>query len=63
LGALWLRIDDKTDPISVFLGRSFIYCRYPCAAWRRLPASGRAFLLAAYVGVSYVTVLALLLIA
>ena len=49
--------------LPVFLGRSFIYCLYPCAGWRRLPASGRALLLAAYVGVSYVTVLALLLIA
>jgi hypothetical protein len=35
---------------------------HPFAAWRRLPASGRVLLVAAYVSASYVTVLALLFI-
>jgi hypothetical protein len=37
-------------------------CAYPAAAWRRLPASGRVLLLAAYVSASYVAVLTLLFV-
>ena len=50
-------------PIPVVIGRSLACCLHPWAAWRRLPASGRAWLVAAYVSASYVTVLAVLLIA
>jgi hypothetical protein len=35
---------------------------YPFASWRRLPASGRVALVAAYVSAGYVTVLTLLFI-
>jgi hypothetical protein len=36
---------------------------HPGASWRRLPASGRVLLVAAYVSASYVTVLMLLFVA
>ena len=48
--------------MDVVLGRTLACCVHPYAAWRRLPASGRFVLIAAYAGVSYVAVLALLLI-
>ena len=43
------------------IGRLLAYGLHPCAAWRRLPASGRAWLVAAYVSASYVAVLVFLL--
>jgi hypothetical protein len=46
----------------VIVGRALAYCAHPSASWSRLPAPGRALLVAAYVGVSYVTVLILLFI-
>jgi hypothetical protein len=50
-------------PVDVVIGRTLACCAHPAAAWRRLPASGRVLLVAAYVSASYVTVLSLLLIA
>jgi hypothetical protein len=47
-------------PAHVVIGRAVAYCAYPSASWRRLPASGRVMLVAAYVSASYVTVLTLL---
>ena len=46
---------------SIVIGRSLAYCAHPWASWRRLPATGRAMLVAAYAGAGYVTVLAALL--
>jgi hypothetical protein len=43
------------------LGRVAACCVHPAAAWDRLPPSGRTVLVAAYVGASYLTVLAALL--
>ena len=43
------------------LGRSLAFCAYPEAAWRRLPARGRALLVSAYLLAAYVTVLSVLL--
>jgi hypothetical protein len=43
------------------IGWSLAYCAHPCAAWRRLPACGRALLVAAYFAGSYAAVLTLLL--
>jgi hypothetical protein len=50
-------------PIDVAIGRALAWCAHPYLSWRRLPASGRVLLVAAYVSASYVTVLTLLLIA
>jgi hypothetical protein len=47
-------------PLEVVIGRSVACCVHPSASWRRLPASGRVLLVAAYVSASYVTVLTLL---
>jgi hypothetical protein len=52
----------RSVPIDVVLGRALAWCANPYASWRRLPASGRVWLVAAYVSASYVTVLTLLLI-
>ena len=49
-------------PLDVVIGRALAYCVHPSASWRRLPASGRVLLVAAYVSASYVTVVTLLLI-
>jgi hypothetical protein len=46
-----------------FIGRTLACCVHPYASWRRLPASGRAGLVAAYVGLGYVTTIGLLLVA
>jgi hypothetical protein len=48
--------------ISRFIGRAAAHCVHPYASWRKLSASGRAGLVAAYVGAGYVAVLSLLLI-
>jgi len=50
-------------PLEVVIGRGLACCVHPSASWRRLPASGRVFLVAAYVSASYATVLTLLFIA
>ena len=50
-------------PLDLRIGRALACCVYPSASWRRLPASGRILLVAAYVSASYVTVLTLLFIA
>ncbi len=49
-------------PLDVVIGRALAWCVHPSASWRRLPASGRVLLVAAYVSASYVTVLTLLFI-
>jgi hypothetical protein len=48
-------------PLSVAIGRSVAFCVHPGASWRCLPASGRVWLVAAYVSAGYVTVLIALL--
>ena len=50
-------------PFDVAIGRALAWCAHPYLSWRRLPASGRVLLVAAYVSASYVTVLTLLLVA
>ena len=50
-------------PLDIVIGRALACCVYPSASWRRLPATGRVLLVAAYVGAGYVTVLTLLFIA
>jgi hypothetical protein len=50
-------------PLELAIGRLLACCAHPAAAWRRLPASGRVVLVAAYVSASYVTVLTLLFFA
>ena len=45
------------------IGRALAFCVHPYASWRRLPASGRACLVAAYVAIGYVTTIGLLFIA
>jgi hypothetical protein len=47
--------------LDVIAGRGLAFCAHPFAAWRRLPASGRALLVGAYFTASYTVVLALLL--
>ena len=49
-------------PLEVVIGRALACCVHPSASWRRLPASGRVLLVAAYVGASYAAVLTLLFI-
>ncbi len=44
----------------VVIGRTLACCVHPSAAWRRLPASGRAVLLGAYFLAGYVGVLVVL---
>jgi hypothetical protein len=46
-------------PLDVVVGRALAHCVHPSVSWRRLPASGRVLLVAAYVSASYVTVLLL----
>jgi hypothetical protein len=50
-------------PIPIIIGRSLACGLHPFAAWHRLPASGRALLIAGYVSASYLAVLALLFVA
>jgi len=47
---------------ATFIAHAAAHCVHPYAAWRQLSRSGRAWLVAAYVGAGYVTVLSLLLI-
>lgn len=48
--------------VELVLARLAACCVRPAAAWDRLPPSGRTVVVAAYVGASYLTVLAALLI-
>ena len=43
--------------LDVLLGRSLAYCVHPAIAWRRLPATGRLLLTAAYFSAGYVATL------
>ena len=45
-------------PVGFVLARVAACCVHPAAAWDRLPPSGRTVLVAAYVGASYLVVLA-----
>ena len=45
----------------IVIGRTLACCAHPAAAWRRLPASGRALIVGTYFAFSYLTVLAVLL--
>jgi hypothetical protein len=45
----------------VVIGRTLACCVHPAAAWRRLPAAGRALIVGTYFAASYVGVLAVLL--
>ena len=47
-------------PLDLIAGRALAFCVHPYAAWRRLTASGRALLVAAYFTASYAVVLAVL---
>ena len=49
-------------PVEILLGRALAFCVHPTAAWRRLPASGRAMVVAVYLGAGYVTVLTALFV-
>ena len=44
----------------VVIGRMLACCVHPAAAWRRLPASGRAMVIVTYFAASYVGVLTVL---
>ena len=48
--------------IDLLIGRGLAFCVYPRAAWRVLSTPGRAFVVAAYAGAGYVTVLGALLL-
>ena len=47
--------------LDIVIGRTLACCVHPAAAWRRLPASGKAVVVATYFTLSYFGVLALLL--
>ena len=47
--------------VELLVGRVLAIMRHPLLAWPRLPPSGRVVLAAGYAGVSYLTVIALLL--
>jgi hypothetical protein len=47
--------------VDIVIGRTLACCVHPAAAWRRLPASGKALILATYFAVSYLGVLTALL--
>jgi hypothetical protein len=49
--------------VELVLARVAACCVHPNAAWDRLPPSGRTVLVAAYVGASYLVVLAALVVA
>jgi hypothetical protein len=46
----------------IVIGRGLAFCAHPAIAWRRLPPAGKALLLAAYAGASYISVLTVLLL-
>lgn len=47
--------------VELLLGRALAIMRHPLLAWPRLPPSGRVVLAAGYAGVSYFTVMTVLL--
>lgn len=47
--------------LEMFIGRGLACCLNPTAAWRVLPATGRAMVIAAYAGAGYAAAMALLL--
>jgi hypothetical protein len=49
--------------VELVLARLAACCAHPAAAWDRLAPSGRVVLVAAYVGIGYLTVLTVLLAA
>lgn len=48
--------------VEMVIGRGLAFCAHPAIAWRRLPPAGRALLVAAYAGASYISVLTVLLL-
>ena len=48
--------------LEVILGRGLACCLNPAAAWRVLPATGRAMVVAAYAGAGYVAAMMVLLV-
>jgi hypothetical protein len=51
-----------TGDFEIVIGRGLAFCAHPAIAWRRLPPAGKALLLAAYAGASYISVLTVLLL-
>jgi len=47
--------------LETFIGRGLACCLNPTAAWRVLPATGRAMVVAAYAGAGYLAALVVLL--
>jgi hypothetical protein len=48
--------------VEIVIGRALAFCLHPRAAWRILPASGRAFVIAAYACAGYVVGLTALML-
>jgi hypothetical protein len=48
--------------VDLLIGRGLAFCVHPAAAWRVASARGRAFVVAAYAGAGYLSVLAVLLL-
>jgi hypothetical protein len=48
--------------LETFIGRGLACCVNPTAAWRVLPATGRALVVAAYAGAGYGAAMMVLLI-
>jgi hypothetical protein len=48
--------------VDIVIGRALAFCVHPRAAWRILPTSGRAFVVAAYACAGYVACLAALML-
>jgi hypothetical protein len=48
--------------LEVFIGRGLACCLHPTAAWRVLPAAGRAMVVAAYLCAGYGAALTVLLV-
>jgi hypothetical protein len=49
-------------PFELIIGRGLACCLHPLAAWRVMTRSGRALVVAAYVGVSFTVTLATLVL-
>jgi len=58
-GISFAEVVDMTA--DVVIGRMLACCAHPAAAWRRLPASGRAMVVVTYFAASYLGVLTILL--
>jgi len=61
--AAFLRQQLTEMSVDLLIGRGLALCVHPAAAWRVLSTPGRAFVVAAYAGAAYVTVLGVLLLA